>query len=642
MRRGHRARPTALLGTAALVAATCSAFVVTAPVASAAGSPWSGNAASDLVHVNAVNIIGAVDVADATVAPATSVASTATTPRVTSHATNANAQLLSAAINQNLVVEATQTALPDHATGVHDELLSIPAAPVLTASVTTADAHSRWKADDSCFTAGPISSSISKVADAVVLPGAPGVGDGVALDNDADPTGAAVAQTTLALAKQPANAANYAVRTTSSTQITSVSLLGGAIVAEVVTAPKVVATATGVAGTSTVALTQPVLKINGQTLISGQTLSPLNIPGAPLVTLTVGTLTQNIAADGTTATGAGNLLSLKVLDVTGALTLLDLTVGDVTATSHAPAGGVVCGSLTPDPLRDARKDASATTVHAGNSFNYTITVPNRGNADISNVTVTDTVSGSPALQLVASNPAPTSHTGNTYVFSLGTIAPNQVKVISMTFKVPSGADPGTKYSNKAVIRGTYGGQTITKTVTTPYPSVDEAGNGPCDLSQSTKFASHIKVRTGQNFTYYVNVFNQGGQACTSVVVKDALGSGVTFVSCNYGCTHSGQLVTWKIAKLEPSASQTLAVTVRAVATSGRLPNDADITPSSGTGGTPHTDGPQVTTSSVLSPSQPAERGDQQLPRTGANPLLALLASLTVGFALVLRRRALLG
>ena len=642
MRRGHRARPAALLGTAALVAATCSAFVVTAPVALAAGSPWSGSSNADLVHVNAVNIVGAVDVADATVAPVLSKASTATTPRVTSDATNANAQLLSAAINQNLVVEAKQTALPDNPTGVHAELLSVPAAPVLTASVTTADAHSRWKADDSCFTSGPVSTSISKVADAVVLPGAPGVGDGVALTNSADPTGAVVSATSLGLAKQPASATNYAVRSSSSTQITSVSLLGGAIVAEVVTAPKVVATATGVAGTSTVALTQPVLKINGQTLIAGQDLQVLNIPGAPVVDLKVGTLTKTIAADGTTATGSGNLLHLTVLGVAGVGTLLDLTVGDVTATAKAPAGGVSCQTLTDDPLRDSRKDASATTVHAGQTFSYTITVPNRGNADIDDVTVTDTPSGSPALQLVSATPSPTSSSGGSYVFSLGTIAPNQVKVISLTFKVPSGAAAGTQYSNKAVIRGTYGGKPITKTVTTPYPSVDQAGNGPCDLSQSTKFASHIKVRTGENFTYYINLFNQGGQACTSIVVKDALVSGVSFVSCNYGCTHGGQLVTWNIASLAPSASKTLAVTVKTIATSGRLPNDADITPSSGTGGTPHTDGPEVTTVSVLSPSHPAMRGNQQLPRTGGSPLLALMGVALTGAGLVLRRRSLLG
>jgi uncharacterized repeat protein (TIGR01451 family) len=639
MRPTHRTRPGALLGTAALIATTCGAFVVTAPVAQAATGAYSGTAAADLVHVDAVNIPGTVDVANLKVAPVTSAVSTATTPRVTSHATNANLNLFSGQVDQNLLVDALQTALPDHPTGVHAELLSVPAAPVLTATVASADAHSRWNADGSCVTNGPISNSISKVADAVVLPGTPAVAE---LTNSADPTGAVVSQTTLGLAKQPASAANYAVRSTSSTQVTSVSLFGGALVVEVVTAPKVVATATGVPGTSTVVLTQPVLKVNGQLLVSGETIHPLNIPAAPLIDLTAGNLSQTISADGTTATGTGNLLTLKVLDVTGALTLLNLTIGDVTATAHAPAGGVNCQTLTDDPLRDARKDASATTVNPGQSFDYTITVPNRGNADLTDVTVKDTVSGSPALELVKAVPAPTSSSGSTYDFSLGTIAPNQVKTIVMTFRVPTGTASGTDYANKAVITALYGGKPVTKTVTTPYPSVDSPGAGPCDLSQSTKFASHLKVVTGEKFTYYVNVFNQGGQACTDIVVKDVLVSGTAFVSCTYSCTHSGQLVTWKIASLAPGASRMLAVTVKTTATSGTLPNTADITPSQGSGGTPHTPGPTVTNVSVLSPSYPAIRGGLALPATGGSPLAALAGIALLGTALVLRRRAVLG
>ncbi|MDP9182862.1 MAG: DUF11 domain-containing protein, partial [Actinomycetota bacterium] len=621
MRRTHLPRAAAFLGTTALVASTCAAFVVTAPVASAATGAYSGSAASDLVHITAAQAAGVGTLADATVAPVTSNANTASTPRVRSFATNANAQLFDAAINQNLVVEAEQTALPDHATGVHDELLSVPAAPALTATVTSADAHSRWNADESCVLGGPISNSLSKVADAVVLPASPLT---VALTNDADPTGAVVSNTIVGLVKQPASAANYAVRSISSTQITSLSLLAGAIQVEVVTAPRVVATATGVPGTSTVALTQPVLVINGQTLVSGDQLSPINIPGAPVVTLTVGTLTKNIAADGTSATGSGNLLHLTVLGVAGVGTLLDLTIGDVTATAKAPAGGVNCSTgPTDDPLREARKDTSATTVNAGKSFDYTITVPNRGTSPLTNVTVKDTVSGSPSLILVKAVPSPTSQSGNVYNFSLGTIAPNEVKTIVMTFKVPSGAPNGTDYSNKAVITAVYAGKTITKTVTTPYPSVDGPGSGPCDLSQSTKFASHIKVKTGENFTYYVNVFNQGGQACTNIVVKDVLISGVKFVACTANCTHSGQLVTWKIASLSAGASKMLAVTVKTTATSGKLPNTADITPASGTGGTPKTPGPTVTNVSVLSPSHPAKRGDQALPRTGGSPVVPL-------------------
>jgi uncharacterized repeat protein (TIGR01451 family) len=637
MRRIHRARPAAFFGTAALVATTCGAFVVSAPVALAATGSFSGSAAADLVHLDALNVPGTIDVANLKVAPVTSAASTATTPRVTSHATNANLNLFSGQVDQNLLVDALQTALPDHATGVHAELLSVPAAPLLTATIASADAHSRWNADGSCVTNGPISSSISKVADAVVLPGTPAT---IALTNSADPTGAVVSQTTLGLAKQPASAANYAVRSTSSTQVTSVSLFDGALVVEVVTAPKVVATATGVPGTSTVVLTQPILKVNGTTILAGGDITSLNIPGLPVLEVKAGILSKTISADGTSATGSGTLLSVKALSDPALGTALDLTVGDVTATAHAPAGGVNCETATPNPLRDARKDASATTVNAGKSFDYTITVPNRGSEDLTNVTVKDTVSGSPALELVDSTPDPTSHSGNVYNFSLGTIAPNQVKTIVMTFKVPAGTANGTDYSNTAVITATYAGQTITKTVTTPYPSVDGPGTGPCDLSQSTKFASHIKVTTGENFTYYINAFNQGSLPCTDIVVKDALVAGVQFVSCTYGCTHSGQLVTWNISSIAAGASKMLSVTVKTLATSGTLPDTADITPSTGTGGSPHTPGPTVTNVSVLSPSFPAMRGDNAFPRTGGSPLLSLGAIMLVGTALVLRRRSL--
>lgn len=634
----RRTSPAALLTATAALVLSSGAFLVTAPAASAATGDYSGSANADLVHLNAVNIPGVVDVADATVAPVSSVASSTTTPRVTSHATNANLKLLDAAVNENLLVEAKQTALPDNASGVHDELLSVPAAPLLTADVATADAHSRWKADGSCITSGLISSAISKVADAVVLPGSPG-GDVVALTNDADPTGAVVSATSLGLVKQPASAANYAVRSTSSTQITSVSLFDGALVIEVVTAPKVVATATGVAGTSTVVLTQPVLKVNGTTIVAGEDLAPLNIPGLPVIELTAGNLTKTISADGTTATGSGNLLSLKLLSEPSLGTAIDLTIGNVTATAKAPAGGVDCSTSTEDPLRDARKDTSAMSVNPGQAFDYTITVPNRGTSDLTNVIVKDTVSGSPALTLVSSSPEPTSRSGNTYTYSLGTIKPNEVKTITMTFRVPASAESGTEYSNSAVITATYEGRTVTKTVTTPYPTVDAPGTGPCDLSRSTKFASHLQVRPGQQFTYYVNVFNQGGQACTGIEVEDELPAGVSFVSCTADCTHDGRQVSWDIDELAPGASMQLAVTVKTTATSGSLPNTAIITPDAGTGGSPSTPGPTVGTTSVLAPSDPASRDDLVLARTGISPLVALTATLLLGGALVMRRRA---
>lgn len=54
---------------------------------------------------------------------------------------------------------------------------------------------------------------------------------------------------------------------------------------------------------------------------------------------TVGDLTQHVSADGRTAAGSYHLLSVKLLDVTGTVTLATVTVSDLAAT--APAGGVV-------------------------------------------------------------------------------------------------------------------------------------------------------------------------------------------------------------------------------------------------------------------------------------------------------------
>lgn len=644
MSRPTRRRAAAAVSAVSLLTLAGSTLVATpAALAAPASGAYTANAAADLVHLNAVDIAGVVNVADVTVGPATSAVSTATSPRVTAHATNVAASVLDA-IDLNLVADARQTAPPDHAVGDHAELLTLPLAPLLTATVTSADAHARWQADDTCLTTGPLSTSQSKVADLAVLPGAASGADVISLHNSNDPSGAVVSTTAVSLVK-PTGSSTHGVASRSTTQITSLNI-ADALVVDVLTAPRVYALATGVGSTSKVDLTQPVIAINGTTYLAGQDLAPIAIPGGPVIELSVGQLTKTVAANGTSASGSGYLLHLTVLDVTGTITLADLTVGGTSASATAPLGGINCTPLTDDPLRDARKDASATSVNAGQTFDYTITVPNRGNADLTNVKVVDTVSGSPALTLVKAVPAPVSSSGNTYTFSLGTITPNQTKTITMTFEVPAGADIDTEYSNKAVITAIYGDTAVAKTVSTPYPSVDGAGPSGCDLSRSTKFASHLEVTTGETFTYYVNAFNQGGTACTTVEVKDALPSGTAFVSCTKGCTHDGQLVTWTISKLAAGASAQLAVVVRTTATSGALPNTADVTADSGTPGHPSTPGPTVTNVSVLSPSDPASRadigGDDNLARTGGAPLLALGGFGALALAYGLRRRTLIG
>jgi len=357
------------------------------------------------------------------------------------------------------------------------------------------------------------------------------------------------------------------------------------------------------------------------------------------------------------SSGAQPLTSaLQKALATAGLDVADVRVGHLEASSTVPVGGIVCATPI-NPLNESRKDVSATTVPAGQTFTYDIRVPNRGTSPVTNVTVDDTYAA--GLQFVSSTPAPASRGTNTLHYNLGTIQPNQVVVIVQTFRVPADAPNGTVYKNDAVIRGTYQGMTLPPvTVHVPGPTVAPAGSGPCNLQHSTKFASNTQVKTGENFGYFVNVLNSGGQACTNVVVRDTLINGVRFVSCTDGCTHSGQTVTWRIGTLQAGQSRVLSVIVKTVATSGTLPNRADVTADSGTPGHPSTGGPTVSGVSVPAPGRPASGAEaaapaapaaapaaaaapaRALPMTGlpADPA-ALGLTLLVGTGVLLRRRS---
>ncbi len=640
--------------TAALAVGTASAALVAAPSAlaaphAAAALPgYGGSATADLVHVIAAKLAGAPTIADGIVAPAISTVASTATPRVHTNAQNTNTNVAGTGV-LGTVLGATQDALPDNAAGVHNELLTVPAAPVLTASTLTSDVHARWPGDNVCLTTEPLGSAREAAADARVLPGAVAPGDAVSLNNTKDPSGASVSTTALGITR--AGTGNGAMYGSASTQITSVNLLGGNIVVDVVQTPSVQLAAGGKPGTATAKIVQPVLRVTiagtTTTLISGQDLKPLAIPGAPVIDLTAGTVTSTTSADGTSASGMGNLLSLKVLDVTGTITLLDLTVGDMAASVHVPSGGITCASAnnngggpgTDDPLREARKDVSSSTVDAGRTFDYTITVPNRGSAPLNNVVVTDTVSGTPPLIFVSSVPSGTG-TGATRTFSLGTIAVNQVKSIVITFQVPTGAPNGSAYSNKANIAADYNGSPIEKPVEVSGPVVGGPGSGNCSLRRSTMYAGNAKVMIGENFNYYIDIFNDGNTPCTNVIVTDKLPQGVQYVSCaSQPCGISGTTLTWHAGTVNPGASKTVSVTVKTVAGPGDHRPDSAVITSDQASANVSTPGPLVTSISVLAPAIVPSRA-AQLPRTGVDTRIPLVGLLLVGGAVLVRRRML--
>lgn len=353
------------------------------------------------------------------------------------------------------------------------------------------------------------------------------------------------------------------------------------------------------------------------------------------------------------------------------LGVADVRLGHFEALATVPAGGLDCAqspaAVDPDdPLREARKDVSTRSVAPGATFDYTVRFPNRGDSDLTGVQVVDTYSA--ALEPVGSEATVTAadggavrelgeptRSGSTLTFDVGTLAPGDLASITITFRVPADAANGTVYRNDATISATFEGAPIERDVSVDGPTVSTALAPGCDVSRSTKYASNLEVVTDQVFAYYVNVTNSGDADCTGVVVTDELDDGVAFVSCSDDCTESGGTVRFDLGTLAAGSARTLAIVVRTTATSGALPNDADVATNEGSTANPATPGPTVTDVSAGAPGEPGGcpatgcpgiaggspapgAGPSQLPRTGAGELLPMLAGLALLGGLAARRR----
>lgn len=380
----------------------------------------------------------------------------------------------------------------------------------------------------------------------------------------------------------------------------------------------------------------------------------------PVVRLSI-PLSKTATADGTQASVSASILRVEILppnalgaaeplaallnQIVGALgadldgPLLALDLGPLGASVVAPAGGITCGEPQ-NPLRELNKHASALEVAPGGTFEYNIAVPNRGPCALTDVKVTDVVTGPAGFEIVGTEPAGTIE-GGKVTFDLGNLAVNQTKNITITVKVPEGAKDGDTFDDVVTASGTCDGRTVTKDDRVDdTPTVRDDFSGPCNVQFSNKDASHIQVTAGQTFSYYVHAFNSGGEPCNDVTITDTLDSRVSFVSCNKSCTHEGNQVTWKVDSIPGGSSVILSVVVKVNDdATGVLENAAIITPSNGKPTTVKTRGPVVGPDSI--PKDPGPASRHPLPKTGGVVPTAVALLLGAGaFALhQVRRKA---
>ena len=616
------------------------------------------------------------------------------------HSAGVNVGLLGGLSDPPQVAETLVEATSPEPSAKSGSAGSIPAAPVLTAEILPGSAAANTTADGSCVIGKDISRANARVANATVVDAGAAAVVGV-LGGTSETTSHTKLIAPTKADGSVVNSGKSGLLGETTLTLAPLTLFKGTpleVKIEVLKDIRLSAAAGGVSGTSVVSYgavgainTTPVVKltIGGQT----QTLTSQQVFGDKGIVLALGVADIVIGApahsltglertpvtqapDGTSASAAADFVRVTVPGklpvptadpfsgplaplnaalnpvLSGAaaalgpirdalagagLNLADVRQGHLEASSTVPVGGIDCATDN-NPLDESMKDVSALNVAPGATFDYDVRIPNRGSSPVTNVKVVDTYTA--GLQFVSSVPAPASSSGNTLTYELGTIAPNDFKIIVLTFRVPTDAAAGTKYHNSAVITGTYNGQPITKTVDVDGPTVGPVRVGDCNLSGSTKFASNLRVKTGETFGYFINVLNSGGQPCVDVDVSDTLISGVSFLSCTAGCTNSGQVVNWKLGTFAPGESRVLSVLVKVTATSGRLPNTALVTSPSGQGGQPSTPGPLVTDVSQVSPGNPADGPNGLLPRTGlpAGPATLGLAML-IGTAVLLRRRA---
>ena len=271
-------------------------------------------------------------------------------------------------------------------------------------------------------------------------------------------------------------------------------------------------------------------------------------------------------------------------------------------------------ATTNNPL-ELRKVNSGPAI-PGSTFDYTIAVGNIGTCSLTNVRVNDTLTGPAGTTIASTEPASTSSpvTGgfNIDFPDIGPIAPGVRLTLRIRVLVPAAAPAGSRYNDVVTVAAECGGSPFTRTFTLAEPTVEpRPSSGACTITGSAKSASHLEVFTGEQFAYFVNLYNSGSDQCTGSTITDTLDPRVTFVRCSDGCSVAGRTVTWNIGTLPPGQSITLPMVVQVNAgATGTLPNTARAD----TNETPPVDvttpGPAVSGRSSLAPNAPATTPDR--------------------------------
>lgn len=195
----------------------------------------------------------------------------------------------------------------------------------------------------------------------------------------------------------------------------------------------------------------------------------------PTLRVAVNEVNRTIAEDGTSASGSteGVVIDLTAVNtLTGTETeLVDLNVAPMSVSAEVAAGGIDCGGLPP---LNVQKDGPQ-TVEPGETFDYTIDVTNPHECEVTELVVTDEITGPDGFEVVGTQPEAASVDGGTVTWEDGSLAAGETATYTVTVQVPD--DASGSFSDTATAVGNCDGQGL--------PPGEDTLDGPNVTAPST-------------------------------------------------------------------------------------------------------------------------------------------------------------
>jgi uncharacterized repeat protein (TIGR01451 family) len=210
--------------------------------------------------------------------------------------------------------------------------------------------------------------------------------------------------------------------------------------------------------------------------------------------------------------------------------------------------------VPPAPMLAVTKTDSPDPVQAGGDITYTLTFENVGNADATNVVLTDGVPDNTTFVSASGGGAPDP--AGLVSWNLGTVPAGSSGVVQLVVRVTSPLPNGTIITNDA-----YGIDSTETSLVTGAAVATIVVSAP--VLSITKTDSPDPVPAGGSIVYTLSYQNTGNADATGVVVRDTVPAGTEFLSATGGGSPDPNgVVNWNLGVVVGGSSGMVQMTVR--------------------------------------------------------------------------------